>query len=96
MNKRESSNISWLFSQVGDRKGRLIASIFLAICDVICGVIPFLVASKIMSHLLAGSKDENQYFMLFGIMTLGFTGKAGLQVSLKISWQNVLMPWKQL
>ncbi len=76
MNKKEQSNISWVFAQIGDKKVRLIISVLFAIGDVVCGIIPFLIASQIMRLLVDGNKSQEQYLTLFLYMGLSFFGKA--------------------
>ncbi len=75
MNKKKESSLSWAFSQAGEKKNQLVLSVIVAVLGVICQVIPFLIAGRIMRDLLDGVNNRNTYFSLFGLMALFFIGK---------------------
>ncbi len=75
MNKEKNSSFAWVFSQAGKKKYQLILSVVVAIMGVICQIIPFFVAGRIMSLMIRGDKEQSTYLALFGIMALSFLGK---------------------
>lgn len=73
--QKEESPITWLFSQVGDKKPYFVMSILLAFLSVISGIMPYFVVAKIVSNLVCGEKDFKVYMMLGVWMTVLFLGK---------------------
>ncbi len=76
MDKKRKSNISWVFSQAGEKKAHFILSVVFAILGVICQTLPFLLAGRIMNLLVNGEMSQGVYLPLFGTMALCFAGKA--------------------
>ncbi len=76
MDKKKQSAVGWAFAQAGRKKPQLVLSVIVAVCGVICKVIPFLLAGQIMLHLLDGDKTQGGYLKLFGLMVLCFVGNA--------------------
>ncbi len=76
MDRKQTSNIAWVFSQAGEKKGHFVLSVVTAILGVLCQTLPFFIAGEILKLLVLGETDQGVYLPLFGIMALMFTGKA--------------------
>ncbi|MDO4633613.1 MAG: ABC transporter ATP-binding protein [Eubacteriales bacterium] len=76
MDKKETSNIAWVFAQAGAKKVHFVLSVITAILGVFCQILPFLFAGRIMSLLVSGETDKALYLPLFGYMAVCFVGKA--------------------
>ena len=55
--KRSRSTLGWIICFAGRRKGSYIASVFLAILNVVCGFVPFIYLANITKGLLEGTAD---------------------------------------
>ncbi|MDO4648474.1 MAG: ABC transporter ATP-binding protein [Eubacteriales bacterium] len=75
MNDKKDSSLSWVFSQAGEKKYQMILSVIVAIMGVICQIIPFPIAGKIMTQMISGDRNQSTYLTLFGLMALCFLGK---------------------
>ncbi len=76
MERKEQSNIAWVFSQAGEKKYQFILSVVTAMLGVICQTIPFLLAGQIMNLLVSGVREQGVYMTLLAYMALCFAGKA--------------------
>ena len=54
---RKRSTLSWVMEFAGTRKSSYVLSVLLAICNVVCGFIPFLYLANIVRRLLEGTAD---------------------------------------
>ena len=58
------SIIGWVMDFSSTHRGYYVASVLLAICGVICSVIPFVLIGNIIRMLLAGEREWNGYLRL--------------------------------
>jgi ATP-binding cassette subfamily B protein len=70
------NGISWLIGQAGKRKGKLAASLILAIISVLCGLVPYYIVAEMIEQLLGGNREFIKYLVLAAWMLLFFAGKA--------------------
>ena len=54
---RKRSTLSWVMEFAGTRRSSYVISVLLAICNVICGFIPFIYLAGIVRKLLEGTAD---------------------------------------
>ncbi|MBR1422656.1 MAG: ABC transporter ATP-binding protein [Ruminococcus sp.] len=74
MTKDKNGSFSWLLSQSGERKGKFVASVVLAAISMVCGIVPYYFAAKIVRLLLDGSKDTSAYLINCGIILVLWLG----------------------
>lgn len=70
------NGISWLIWQAGKRKGKLVASLILAIISVLCGLVPYYIVAEMIEELLGDNQEFIKYLVLAAWMLLFFAGKA--------------------
>ena len=63
MGKDKNGSFRWLISQSGERKGKFIVSVVLALFSMLCGIVPYYFIAKIVEDLLAGSTDKSKYII---------------------------------
>ncbi len=63
MGKDKNGSFRWLISQSGERKGKFIVSVVLALFSMLCGIVPYCFIAKIVEDLLAGSTDKSKYII---------------------------------
>lgn len=64
MNEKKKSPISILFELGAESKGKFVQSVIFSIIGVLAGVIPYLVASKVIVELIGGNKNIDYYTKL--------------------------------
>ena len=57
------STFSWIVSFAGEKKKNFIWSIFFAILDVLCSLVPYFFMADIVTRLVNGSRDEHAMLM---------------------------------
>ncbi|MCR5171809.1 MAG: ABC transporter ATP-binding protein/permease, partial [Treponema sp.] len=72
--QKQKSLLTWIFTFAGSKKTAYIASIFLAVLSVACGIAPYILIAKIVRNLLSGVRDWNVYLHLGGIIILFWAG----------------------
>ncbi|MBR0511838.1 MAG: ABC transporter ATP-binding protein [Ruminococcus sp.] len=63
MGKYKNGSFGWLLSQSGERKGKFIASVILALFSMLCGIVPYYFVAAIVRDLLEGSTDKSAYIV---------------------------------
>lgn len=71
--------------------GRLMLSVLLAVLGVISGLIPYVCAARIISGMISGNKDWDQYLIFIALALAGFVLRSilyamGLSVSHKATF----------
>ena len=61
MGKDKNNSFGWLLSQSGERKGKFIASVILALFSMLCGIVPYYFIARIVRNLLDGNTDKGVY-----------------------------------
>lgn len=61
MGKDKNNSFGWLLSQSGERKGKFIASVILALFSMLCGIVPYYFIARIVRNLLEGNTDKGVY-----------------------------------
>lgn len=68
--KKEKSTFGWIFTFAGSKKSGYIISVCLAVIGAAFQVLPFFVMAKIISKLLTGNKDFDDYLIDCAVMAL--------------------------
>lgn len=74
-NITRTSAVSWLFHQMGDRKGAFVMSVITALISAIAGLLPYYFVSRILVLLVDGEKNMEQYVLLGVYMGICFLVK---------------------
>ena len=61
MGKDKNNSFGWLLGQSGERKGKFIASVILALFSMLCGIVPYYFIARIVRNLLDGNTDKVVY-----------------------------------
>ena len=69
---QEPSPMAWILAHAGEGKGAYIASVLFAVMGVLCQIIPYVCASRIIVKLMEGSRDMGEYLSLFFRMAAGW------------------------
>ena len=76
MGKDRNGSFGWLLSQSGERKGKFISSVILALISMLCGIAPYYLIARIVKDLLSGSSDKGAYITNCVIILLLWLGHA--------------------
>ena len=76
MGKDQHGSFGWLLRQSGERKGKFIASVILALFSMLCGIVPYYFIARIVGDLLAGSTDKSAYIRNCVIILVLWLGHA--------------------
>ena len=66
---RKRSTLSWVMEFAGARRSSYVISVLLAICNVICGFIPYIFLAEVVRKLLEGTADYS--FCLSRVLWMG-------------------------
>lgn len=66
--KKEKSTFGWIFTFAGQKRSGYIASVILAVIGAVFQILPFFVMARVISKLLAGSKDLAGYLIDCAVM----------------------------
>ncbi len=73
MKEKKKSWVSWLILWAADEKSLYMASVMLAVANVILKIIPYFLIADIVKMLLGGERDFPLYLMKTGFIALSFT-----------------------
>lgn len=73
MKEKKKSWVSWLTLWAADEKSLYMASVMLAVANVILKIIPYFLIADIVKMLLGGERDFPLYLMKTGFIALSFT-----------------------
>lgn len=71
MENKEKSVIQWLGEFAGTHKSLYTASVLLAVCGVACSIVPYVIMGDIVSRLIQGDRQWEEYLRL-GLIMAGF------------------------
>ena len=76
MGKDKNGSFGWLLSQSGERKGKFVLSVVLALFSMLCGIVPYYFIARIVNDLLTGSTDKSAYIINCVIILALWLGKS--------------------
>lgn len=74
MKQKEKGVISWLAEFAGTYKRLYAASVLLAVCGVICSIVPYVVMGDVVAKLIAGNREWTEYLrdgLLMAVLWMG-------------------------
>lgn len=74
--RKGQSTWSWILEFASEHKGDYVLSIALAICCVLCQVLPYVVMARIVRDLVEGERNLDAYLARLGLMALLYVGSA--------------------
>jgi len=81
MKQKKTNPMGRIWQIAAKEHGRLLLSVVLAVFGVVAGVVPYFAAARIVSAIIAGSRDLNHYLMLVLVALLGYVLKSVLYAS---------------
>ena len=67
---KEPSAFGWILSQAGEHKPKFVLSVILAVCGVVCSVVPYLFVAQIVHAMMAGVTALSYYALRAGLIAL--------------------------
>lgn len=74
-NQKQQSGLFWLLGQAKGHRGGYVLSVLLAICGVVCQIVPYLVMAGVIRMLMAGNRVWNDYLTRCLVMTALWIGR---------------------
>nr|MCR5082672.1 ABC transporter ATP-binding protein [Parasporobacterium sp.] len=70
--EKKENAFSWLFKQVGDKKGAFVFSIIMAVLSIVSSLAPYYFIARIVTKLLMHSTNKTDYIILVVCMAAAF------------------------
>ncbi|MFV0362441.1 MAG: ABC transporter ATP-binding protein [Suipraeoptans sp.] len=75
MKQKEKSSFAWLYSFVSQCKGKMTASVLLAVGGSACGIVPYFAVAQIIIKMIDGLPSIHEILPLAVIALVGYLGK---------------------
>lgn len=97
MEKRKINPYMRLLEFASQCKGKMIASVMIAILSVACGILPYFAVAKITVLVLENNQDFTKIFQFMVVALLGYTGKVVFHgISTTLSHQSAYQILKNI
>lgn len=73
---KKRTALSWIWEFADKHRFMLILSVLVAVCGVVCGILPYFLVGEIVTKLLSGSKEFEEFIMLLISIVALWLGKS--------------------
>lgn len=81
MEQNKNNSFGWILRFAAQCRGKLAASVLLAVLGAACGVVPYLAVSKIIIQLLAKNYELSSIALMALVALLGYLGSTWLNTA---------------